>query len=217
MEAIRRQIIRRASTLSLVGGLLVLVVAIPPYFARTQDHQNAEMLMALSGPVMLANQAVDSMDDMVRQVASRTGIRRALVGLANGDMTRAAYVAFVKPRLTDAMDGSDSVLGIEQRDNLGQVILAVGQTLPPDNGYRPAGTGAITYGGPYGSGEDTSLVLSIPITGDGGRRVGVERVMFSAAPVIAAVASVRNLPVGTKTRYLQTIRYEGLVLSHLRS
>lgn len=68
--------------------------------------------------------------DIAIQITSRTQIRQALEKYNNKEISLTQLKAFTEPKLSDAMNMSDEIIGITRLDRLGKIVAQCGESLP---------------------------------------------------------------------------------------
>jgi len=153
-----------AAILFIFSLFLVLTITNPIYerFKKSENnnvHQNVELT------AMAVNEWGRRIVDIAIQVTSRTRIRQELEKYNNKKISLTQLKTFTEPKLSDAMNMSEEIIGITRVDRLGKVVAQCGERIPSP-------TCSINYSVPF----DTSV--STPVIQNG------RHVVVVSAPII---------------------------------
>lgn len=183
-ELLRKLRLRLVIGLVLTGLLLGGLVAAFLYFSHARQLEQALFYNAELQTLALESK-LERLRDIAAQITSRSRIRLELERYRDGAISGAELAGFSRPKLADAMAGTEDVVGITRLDPDGNVLVEVGETIPGELWPEGALDPGIRVGIPRSSGKGERLVLSAPIHDDGGRSLGIDLVMFDAAGIHA--------------------------------
>lgn len=100
-----------------------------PLTDRLRIEHTHEIDHFLDSGYSLMRAVLDRHIELARQSASRTAIRNKQIDYLNGMISREEFVAFSSPKLADAMNANQEIIGIQRYDTHGEPLFSVG--LPP--------------------------------------------------------------------------------------
>jgi PAS domain S-box-containing protein len=181
-ELLCRLRLRLVVGLVLTGLLLGGLVATFLYFSHARQlEQTFFHNVELQG--LALESKLDRLRDIAAQITSRTGIRQELERYRDGLISRAELAAFSRPKLTDAMLQTEDVVGISRLDPEGGMLVEVGEKIPREFWPELPQAPDIRIGIPRSLAQEKRLVLSAPITDEGGHFLGTDLVLFDAAGI----------------------------------
>ncbi|MGE4295857.1 MAG: hypothetical protein AB7E49_09165, partial [Campylobacterales bacterium] len=175
MEALKRKILIRAVLVALSIGAVIIVAVVPPLYRELKDQNIQALSHLLKTRQLLANQALSQMQEVARQITSRSMIRDKLVIYNAGQMDLQALQNYTRPLLQDALDKSRHALGIRRLDSQGRAVVEVGKPLPAT---LETPNGELRLEGPFGEADGKTAVITAPIHDREGQVVGWDQVLF---------------------------------------
>ncbi|NEX18250.1 MAG: hypothetical protein C1943_16980 [Halochromatium sp.] len=129
-EKIKLQVLfRTLISLVIISVVLTLAIGVPLYLdLKEKGSQEVDFTIATKAAAI--NQFVARLVTVAEQVTSRTQIRNKLAEFNAGQVSKQDLIAFTKPKLLDAVQKADDVLGITRLDENGEVAVSVGLPLP---------------------------------------------------------------------------------------
>ncbi|WP_207260180.1 ATP-binding protein [Desulfovibrio sp. Huiquan2017] len=132
--------------------------------------------------------------DLSRQVTSRTRIREELAAYNAGRRSLEDLAAFTRPKLEDAMNLSDEVIGLTRLDAAGRPVASVGVAVPADTARSMAEpSDDARFSQPVLLGNRPCLIIAAPILSRTGRRVGADLVVIDISRLLEIIKRGRNL------------------------
>jgi hypothetical protein len=183
-ELLRRLRLRLVVGLVLTGLLLGGLVATFLYFSHARQLEQT-LFHNVELQALTLESKLDRLRDIAAQITSRTGIRQELERYRDGLISRADLAAFSRPKLADAMLQTKDVVGINRLDPEGGMLVEVGEKIPREFWPESPQAPDIRIGIPRSLARERRLVLSAPITDDGGHSLGTDLVMFDARGIDA--------------------------------
>ena len=190
MESLKQKILIRTVAVALVVGLVVLAVVVPPLYRQLKDQSAQTLSHLLKTRTLLANQALFQMQEVARQITSRSKIRDRLEAYNASEITLVQLQAYTRPLLQDALDKSRSALGIRRFDAEGKGVVEVGKTLPD---LAPQKNDRLVTEGPFGTGENRFIAVTAPIHDRQNRVIGWDQVLFSLDTLRAVTGDYTEL------------------------
>ncbi len=119
--------------------------------------------------------------DLARQITSRTRIRQELEKYNEGQIDLKSLAGFIKPKLEDAMNLSDEIVGIIRLDRKGQVVVTCGygsDLLLKRNEILGFVSKDVELSEPIQVGKHSLILVSAPIINRAGKRQGTDLVII---------------------------------------
>lgn len=176
----KRRSILLFATLWLLGvGIVVSVAALAPLVGYIPDNQEKRLVFVREAQASAIEQYLQRAEDTASQITSRTRIRDRLHDYNEKNISLELLVDYTKPKLSDAMNHSDEVVGIVRLDSRGRPVVGVGRSLPssvwqdrePEDLHRMS-QALVDVG------NEQFLVVTAPIVNRRGKYVGADVVMF---------------------------------------
>lgn len=172
-------------TLGILGTAILvgLATTYPLYRLSANNFEEISQLNAASQAEAVRNQLL-RYQDVTRQFASRTEIRRALDDYARGEITLEEVRAFSAPRLMDAMTHADNVTGmmrLAQNDEEVARFGVIARSLPTQGSGVGDGYPCAFL---FTAEEDSLLLQSCSRIWEEDRLIGRDVVFFSAEPLL---------------------------------
>ncbi len=162
-----------------VIGLTVAFIAVYPLYGRLRDEQRRHLLHNLVIKRMIVDEYLSRARDTALQVTSRTQIRKKLAAFNRGEVPLDELVEFSGPKLADAMNLSEDMVGITRLDEGGTAVIEVGRPVAPQWRPRPArGERRVPIRGPLALDGKAHIVLGANILDRDGTHVGTDIVLF---------------------------------------
>ncbi|MBK1691944.1 sensor domain-containing diguanylate cyclase [Ectothiorhodospira mobilis] len=171
-------------------SLTFYVAGFQPLAERLREAHAEIIDHTLDSTRWLVQGALDRHIALARQTASRSAIRQQQMRYLAGELDLADLRAFATPKLRDALQANDELLGIRRLGPDGTPLLQVGWSpapLPgastctlPEKGDRGSG---IRIQGPFPLKGKQILVYCSPLHDPGGTRIGMDQLLMDAAPV----------------------------------
>jgi PAS domain S-box-containing protein len=180
--------LRKALFFYLATALLVLVFSLAltitfTLFGHLKRAEDSRMIHAAQTRAMTIAEWCRRAKDLAWQITSRTRIRQELENYNQGNISRAEVRAFTAPKLQDAMDLSQDIIGILRLDNIHRIIAACGngaalpKTVKTIEDYV---FNDIKLLEPFTINGRLSIVVSAPIRNRNGVRQGTDLVVLDA-------------------------------------
>jgi len=168
---------------------LVLTIANPIY-ERLKKSEHNSVYHDVELTAMAANEWSRRAMDIAIQITSRTRIRQELEQYNNQTVSLAHLKAFTEPKLSDAMNMSDEIIGITRLDRLGNAVAQCGERLPSQ-------IRAMDYSVPFDTSVSTPVILnrrhvvvvSAPITNRSKKYIGADLVLIDLYQLIKIISS----------------------------
>jgi PAS domain S-box-containing protein len=179
-DLLGQKIVTYTLVYTLAALLLVAFISIYPLFQQLKAAEENSLLATARIRAVAIGEYVGRIGDIARQVASRSVIRDRLAAFDQGRISLAALEQFSRPKLEDALHGSEEMLGITRLSADGQVVARIGIQIPLDPAYLPASSSqAITVNEPVVLGGSLVLVVGTPILANDGTRLGTDLIAFA--------------------------------------
>lgn len=189
---IQRVLIAYAVAAMAMIGFAVAMATILPLQSRMERAAESAFEYALDLQTEALGERVTRLRDLARQVTSRSAIRDALAAYNRGETSLEQLRAFSTDKLADSLKLSSDMLGVLRLGLDGRELVAVGKPIPST--LWSTGTALPpALGTPRKIGETWVVLVSAPIPGKNGERVGTDLLLFSAEGLRAHVADVHNL------------------------
>ena len=202
-ELLRRLRLRLVIGLVLTGLLLGGVVAFFLYFSHARQLEQA-LFYNVELQTLALESKLEGFREVATQITSRTGIRLELKHYVNSEISLERLAAFTRPKLADALLQAEEAVGISRLDRRGEVLVQVGEAIPPAHWPETVDTPEVRTGVPWQSEKGPRLVLSAPIREAGGELLGVDLVMFDASEIETLMEHFYRQPSA-----LALTKYEG--------
>ncbi|MCW2278586.1 hybrid sensor histidine kinase/response regulator [Heliophilum fasciatum] len=179
-QQIQKAITRYSALGILTIGLIVALVSIFPLYQHLKNYVNEQMIFATRSRTMAVEQFLSKSREVTLQIASRSQIKKSLAAYTHGEISRSELIAETVGRLTEALKQSSDVQGITRFDHQGEAVVQIGLPLPePERNFPKDLFQGTQISDPINQGNQSLLVVSAPILGSNGERLGVDKVVFS--------------------------------------
>ncbi len=148
-------------------------------YNRLKDTENSKVLHDADMRAMAANEWARRVKDVAFQVTSRSRIRQELEKYNHGRISLEELFAFTTPKLSDAMDQSEEIIGITRMDRKGQLVAQCGQAISPSTlsiDYTQPFT--ISLSTPFSNQSQGTLFVSAPILNRSKTYLGADLIMI---------------------------------------
>lgn len=125
---IRKRILLIALLGILATGLVASLSTSIPFYYSARNNLEQITLTGVQNQASVIDNLLDKYQDLARQFTGRTEIRIRLERYHEGRMSLAEVSAFSEPRLKEAMNLSDELLGLVRLGAKGEVLVRIGQT-----------------------------------------------------------------------------------------
>ena len=178
---LRRAIVTGGAIAVLMTGIAVTLVALGPFYSTLARLQETHQLSLLTSRSAATEEYVFRLQEVGRQIASRTRAREKLQALNREEASLLEYQQFATPILSDALKGSQHVEGITRFDVKGEPVLGVGTRIPPALWSAPSSDSEPSrIVGPIDMEGRAHLLVRTEIVNRTGERVGTDLVLFRA-------------------------------------
>lgn len=123
---------KRILLIALIGivttGLVASLSTSIPFYYSARNNLEQITLIGIQNQASAIDNLLDKYQDLARQFTGRTQIRITLEKYHKGQMSLAEVNAFSEPRLKEAMNLSDELLGMVRLGVNGEILVKIGQT-----------------------------------------------------------------------------------------
>ncbi len=191
--------LRKALFLYLAGALLVLVLSLVltislTLFSQLKKAEDRNILHAAQTHAMTIAEWCRRAKDLAWQITSRSRIRQELEKFNRGEISLEEVKAFTEPKLQDAMDLSEDVVGILRLDADHRIVAACGHgsDLPiADRAVNDYISVDIDLLDPLAVDGRWFIVVSAPIRNRDGARQGTDLVVLNTDRLKTIVSNSR--------------------------
>jgi signal transduction histidine kinase len=175
-------------------SLSIALVSVWPLYEKLKRSQEADLQANLQTRLLTINQVLERKVDIAEQVTSRTRARELLEGFNQGTVSPAEISTFSTRVLTEAMEQTDSLVGLRRFDAQQRAIASLGvftesAALP----ILQAPTTEPQISGPVRINGELHLVVQTPIAHNGRDRVGDDLAIFALSELQTLVEDYRGL------------------------
>ena len=177
-ENLRKKLFLYLAAIQFVFALFMVLVIAYPIYDRLKETENNSVRYAAQLKALAVNEWSRRIIDLAGQVTSRTQIREELEKYNQNRVSPADLKAFADPRLADAMNFSEEIIGITRLNNRGKPVAQCGKPIPviPD-GIDYSHRFAISFSTPILQGDRQVLVVSTPILNASDTYLGADLVL----------------------------------------
>lgn len=194
--------LRKALFFYLGAALLAMVLSLAitislTLFDRLKRAEDKSLFHAVQTRAMAIDEWCRRAKDLSWQITSRTRIREELEKFNQGQISHPAVKSFTEPKLQDAMDLSEDIIGILRLDKNRRVIAACGYGADLPMAHTALGEyifDEIHLLAPLTINGTLSIVASAPIFNRNGERQGTDLVVFDTYGLRSIVSS--SQPIG---------------------
>ena len=117
----------------LILSILLSISIILPFYSRLKDAENRNLVHAVAMKTMSVSEWGRHAKDIALQITSRSRIRQELEKYNEGEITLNEITSFSTPKLNDAMDLSNEIIGITRLDLKNRVVAECGIAIQKSN------------------------------------------------------------------------------------
>ena len=193
-ERLKKRLFLYASGALLVLTLGVGLSVVATLFGQLKQAEEAGLAHIAETRGLAVGEWYRRALDLARQVTSRTRIREELAAFNAGKRSLEDLAAFTRPKLEDAMNLSDEVVGLTRLDAAGRPVTSVGTPVPDALTKRLARpSDAVRFSPPVVLGNGPGLVIAAPILSRTGQRVGTDLVAMDISRLLEIMEQGRNI------------------------
>ncbi len=179
IQGLRRKIILSAVLYSLAALLLIAALSAYPLYRTMRHFEENNLLHAVRFRALAIEEYLTRVSELARQINSRTEIRLALEQFRRGEMRLGQLRIFTRPRLQDALQISEEIVGITRMAR-NQVISENGQGVTPKLAASlSASARELALLNPVAIDDELYLVVVSPIFAANSDLIGHDIVLFT--------------------------------------
>ncbi len=175
----RRTLFLYLAVILLIFSLFLILTIANPIYQRLKESENNNVYNNVELTAMAVNEWGRRVMDIAVQVTSRTRIRQELEKYNNNEISLPQLKTFTEPKLSDAMNMSEEIIGITRVDRLGKVVAQCGEPIQLQ-------TCPIDYSVPFDTSVSTPViqngrhivVVSAPIINRSKKYIGADLVLI---------------------------------------
>jgi len=194
-ERLRRTLFLYLAAILFIFSLFLILTIANPIYAHLKKSENNNVYHDAALTAMAVNEWGRRVTDLSVQITSRTQIRQALEKYNNKEISLTQLTAFTEPKLSDAMNMSEEIIGITRLDRLGKVVVRCGESLPP-------ATRSIDYSISFDMSVSTPViqnkrhivVVSAPIINHSKEYIGTDLVLIDLYQLKNIISSSKTNP-----------------------
>ncbi|WP_287126429.1 PAS domain S-box protein [Desulfobacter sp.] len=179
LENLRRTLFLYLAAILLIFSLFLILTIANPIYQRLKESENNTVYNNVELTAMAVNEWGRRVMDIAVQVTSRTRIRQELEKYNNNEISLPQLKTFTEPKLSDAMNMSEEIIGITRVDRLGKVVAQCGEPIQLQ-------TCPIDYSVPFDTSVSTPViqngrhivVVSAPIINRSKKYIGADLVLI---------------------------------------
>jgi len=177
--------LRRSLFAYLVIALLILstllsISVITPLYRRLKGAESRNLVHASEMLSMTIVEWGNRVRAVALQITSRSRIREVLEHFNRGEVSLEEARSFTTPKLQDAMNRSQEVIGITRLDIHNRILAQCGVPIDPATGPQLDGSGETSVNPvPVGIDGGLAVVIGARIKNRQGQTAGVDMVLFS--------------------------------------
>lgn len=193
-ERLRKQLFLYVATALLVLALGVGASIVATLFDQLKQAEEAGLSHIAETRGLAVGEWCRRAQGLAWQVTSRTRIREELAAYNEGRRTFEDLAAFTRPKLEDAMNLSDEVIGLTRLDERGHAVTSVGVAAPESlRADLTSASDGIRISPPLRLGEAWRLVLAAPIFDRNSRRIGTDLVVMNIVHLLGIAHRSGNI------------------------
>lgn len=211
---LRRYLFIYLAVTLLILSTLLLASTIPPFYNRLKKAENQNLAHSAEMKAIAINEWGRKAQDIALQITSRTSIRQELERYNHGEISLTQIRSFTTPKLVDAMNQSDEIIGIVRLDALNHVIAQCGLKIDPANWpVLNVARDVIKTSIPIHSGDTTAIVVGAWIKNHRGERVGIDLVLIDLSHLKSFISNTTtfNKDIETVLAYLQNGKMQSVI------
>ncbi|WFS63339.1 ATP-binding protein [Pseudodesulfovibrio thermohalotolerans] len=193
-DRLKKQLFLYASGALLVLTLGVGLSVVATLFSQLKQAEEAGLAHIAETRALAVGEWCRRAVDLSRQVTSRTRIREELAAYNAGRRSLKELADFTRPKLEDAMNLSEEVVGLTRLDRDGRFVTSVGVAVPEALAADLAAPGKdVRFSGPAVLGGAPCLVIAAPIMDRAGRGLGADLVVMNISRLLGIIESGRKV------------------------
>ncbi len=185
---------RKALLGTFLAATVVAGVAVGTLYPELRESPRQQLAHEAQMRVGAVEQFLAQLDEISRQITSRTAIREKLASYHHGEVDHAELTAFTDDKLTDALDEAQHVLGITRLDSQGNTVVSVGEPIVGPYRFDPGEIAEVGLEGPVKMAGHWRLVACAPIH-EAGDWLGTDVVLFDLA-ALGEITGPTATPLG---------------------
>ena len=178
-ESLRKTLFLYLAAILFIFSLFLILTIANPIYDRLKKSENDNVYHDVGLIAMAVNEWGRRAMDIAIQITSRTRIRQELEKYNNKKIPLTQLKAFTEPKLSDAMNMSEEIIGITRLDSLGKIVAQCGERLSspaPSIGYSvPFDTWVST---PFIQNGRHVVIVSAPIITRSKKYIGTDLVLI---------------------------------------
>jgi signal transduction histidine kinase len=193
-ERLKKRLFLYASGALLVLALGVGLSVVATLFGQLKQAEEAGLSHIAETRGLAVGEWYRRALDLARQVTSRTRIREELAAYNAGERSLEDLAEFTRPKLADAMNLSDEVVGLTRLDAAGRPVTSVGTPVPAALAKGLAKpSDEVRFSPPAVLARVPSLVIAAPILSRTGQRVGTDLVVMDISRLLGIIEQGRSI------------------------
>lgn len=193
-ERLKKRLFLYASGALLVLTLGVGLSVVATLFGQLKQAEEAGLAHIAETRGLAVGEWYRRALDLARQVTSRTRIREELAAYNVGERSLEDLAEFTRPKLADAMNLSDEVVGLTRLDAAGRPVTSVGAAVPDGLAKslaEPSDTARLSP--PAVLDRIPCLVIAAPILSRTGQREGTDLVVMDISRLLDIIEQGRSI------------------------
>ena len=177
----------------LIAGVAVFLATAIPMYGKLHTNAEAALSNELDLKRLAVSQYFQSLGDIGLQVTSRSRIRQELARFNKREISLAELRDFTTPKLDDALNLNDQMVGIVRMDRSNRVVSSVGTNIPLEKAeYLLAKKKGPGFSRPVSIHGKWHIVVSAPIISPNGEREGTDLLLFELQRLAVIATSEAN-------------------------
>lgn len=176
---LRKKLFIYSAIMFLSLTLSIAISIILPIYSRLKAAEDNNLYHAVETRAMAINEWARRARSLALQITSRTRIRQELEKYNNNKITLDQLRSFTEPKLADAMNLSQEIIGIIRLDINGQEVASCGVKLP--SAKRPVGNfkkNDVSMSTPITTQDHLVIIVETPIQNRLKKFVGTDLVII---------------------------------------
>lgn len=196
---------------TLVTAFVVAGVAFGTLYPELRERPQQQLVHEAQLRVGVVERFLAQVDEISRQITSRTAIRQELARYHRGEVDRDALAAFTEDKIADALFEARQVTGITRLDHEDSLIVSVGECIPEAYCVAAGARDQVTLDGPVPVDGQWRLVARAPIHEEG-VWLGTDVVLFDIEPLGMLIGATAPAFVSAATTLIAVNQDESHVL-----
>ena len=175
---------KRIFYISLIGvfltGIFVFIATSFPLYEELRADTTASLLGRCNLRRLTTEHFFARLSDIALQVTSRSRIRQELQRFNKGEIARDTLTAFTEPKIADALDLNEAMLGVIRLDRKGTPVAKVGTAVPLNLAPVLFAAGQrIAFSAPLKvEGHGWAIIVAASILSPEGEHEGTDLILF---------------------------------------